>query len=201
MTEDFRPKSDFLRTLMERGYVHQCSDFAGVDDKARAGELTTYIGFDCTAQSLHVGSLLPIMMLHWLQKTGGGKPMPMMGGGTTRIGDPSGRDEGRQLLSVETIDANKAEIAAESTPDFAKRYDEMVTALRDIVIAGKGVATATTIHAATESLDEHSATVIAFVDQSVTNVTAPKGNQQRYRMVVTLAREGDRWLVSNVETL
>ncbi|MCC2097734.1 MAG: tyrosine--tRNA ligase, partial [Hyphomicrobiales bacterium] len=110
MTEDFRPKSDFLRTLMERGYVHQCSDFAGVDDKARAGELTTYIGFDCTAQSLHVGSLLPIMMLHWLQKTGGGKPMPMMGGGTTRIGDPSGRDEGRQLLSVETIDANKAEI-------------------------------------------------------------------------------------------
>ncbi|MCB0929698.1 MAG: mce associated protein mas1a [Mycobacterium sp.] len=104
-------------------------------------------------------------------------------------------------FDYQNLDANKAEIAAESTPDFAKRYDEMVTALRDIVIAGKGVATATTIHAATESLDEHSATVIAFVDQSVTNVTAPKGNQQRYRMVVTLAREGDRWLVSNVETL
>jgi tyrosyl-tRNA synthetase len=110
MSEDFRPKSDFLRTLMERGYVHQCSDFAGLDEKAKAGELTTYIGFDCTAASLHVGSLLPIMMLHWLQKTGGGKPVPLMGGGTTRVGDPSGKDESRQLLPVETIDANKAEI-------------------------------------------------------------------------------------------
>jgi tyrosyl-tRNA synthetase len=110
MSDDFRPKSDFLRTLVERGYVHQCSDFAGLDEKAKAGELTTYIGFDCTAASLHVGSLLPIMMLHWLQKTGGGKPVPLMGGGTTRVGDPSGKDESRQLLPVETIDANKAEI-------------------------------------------------------------------------------------------
>ena len=110
MSDDFRPKSDFLRTLMERGYVHQCSDFAGLDEKAKAGELTTYIGFDCTAASLHVGSLLPIMMLHWLQKTGGGKPVPLMGGGTTRVGDPSGKDESRQLLPVETIDANKTEI-------------------------------------------------------------------------------------------
>ena len=110
MSEDFRPKSDFLRTLIERGYVHQCSDFAGLDEKAKAGELTTYIGFDCTAASLHVGSLLPIMMLHWLQKTGGGKPVPLMGGGTTRVGDPSGKDESRQLLPVETIYANKAEI-------------------------------------------------------------------------------------------
>lgn len=110
MSDDFRPKSDFLRTLMERGYVHQCSDFAGLDEKAKAGELTTYIGFDCTAASLHVGSLLPIMMLQWLQKTGGGKPVPLMGGGTTRVGDPSGKDESRQLLPVETIDANKAEI-------------------------------------------------------------------------------------------
>jgi tyrosyl-tRNA synthetase len=110
MSDDFRPKSDFLRTLMERGYIHQCSDFAGLDEKAKAGELTTYIGFDCTAASLHVGSLLPIMMLHWLQKTGGGKPVPLMGGGTTRVGDPSGKDESRQLLPVETIDANKAEI-------------------------------------------------------------------------------------------
>ena len=110
MSDDFRPKSDFLRTLMERGYVHQCSDFAGLDEKAKAGELTTYIGFDCTAASLHVGSLLPIMMLQWLQKTGGGKPVPLMGGGTTRVGDPSGKDESRQLLPVETIDANKTEI-------------------------------------------------------------------------------------------
>ena len=92
-------------------------------------------------------------------------------------------------------------LLVEIEPQVAPRRITLDGALRDIVIAGKGVATATTIHAATESLDEHSATVIAFVDQSVTNVTAPKGNQQRYRMVVTLAREGDRWLVSNVETL
>lgn len=110
MSDDFRPQSDFLATLMARGFVHQCSDFAGLDAKAKAGELTTYIGFDCTASSLHVGSLLPIMMLRWLQKTGGGKPVPLMGGGTTRVGDPSGKDESRQLLSVETIDENKASI-------------------------------------------------------------------------------------------
>lgn len=106
---NFRPKSDFLQVLMERGYIHQCSDFQGLDDKARAGELISYIGFDCTAPSLHVGSLLPIMMLRWLQKTGG-KPIPLMGGGTTRVGDPSGKDESRQLLPVETIEKNKAAI-------------------------------------------------------------------------------------------
>ena len=110
MSDDFRPQSDFLATLMARGFVHQCSDFAGLDARAKAGELTTYIGFDCTAASLHVGSLLPIMMLRWLQKTGGGKPVPLMGGGTTRVGDPSGKDESRQLLSVEKIDENKASI-------------------------------------------------------------------------------------------
>jgi tyrosyl-tRNA synthetase len=110
MSADFRPKSDFLSILMERGYVHQCSDFAGVDDKARNGELTAYIGYDCTAASLHIGHLLPTMMLRWLQKTGGGKPIPLMGGGTTRVGDPSGKDESRRLLPIETIDANKAEI-------------------------------------------------------------------------------------------
>ncbi|MGE3247514.1 MAG: tyrosine--tRNA ligase [Beijerinckiaceae bacterium] len=109
MSDDFRPRSDFLRTVMERGYVHQCSDFAGLDEKAARGELIAYIGFDCTAPSLHVGSLLPIMLLRWLQKTGN-KPIPLMGGGTTRVGDPSGKDESRQLLTIETIDANKAEI-------------------------------------------------------------------------------------------
>ncbi len=106
MTASFTPKSDFLRVLIERGFVHQCSDYAGLDEKALAGGLSAYIGFDCTAPSLHVGSMLPIMMLHWLQKTGG-KPIALMGGGTTRVGDPSGKDEARKLLSVEQIEQNK----------------------------------------------------------------------------------------------
>ena len=106
MTVAFSPKSDFLRVLIERGFVHQCSDFAGLDEKALAGGLTAYIGFDCTAPSLHVGSMLPIMMLRWLQKTGG-KPIALMGGGTTRVGDPSGKDEARKLLSIEQIEQNK----------------------------------------------------------------------------------------------
>jgi tyrosyl-tRNA synthetase len=109
MTEDFTPRSDFLRALVERGFVHQCSDFPGLDEKARVGGLAAYIGFDCTAPSLHVGSLLPIMMLAWLQRTGG-KPLPLMGGGTTRVGDPSGKDESRKLLTIEQIDSNKASI-------------------------------------------------------------------------------------------
>ena len=104
--QSFRPKSDFVATLMERGYVHQCSDFEGLDAKAAAGDLIAYIGFDCTAPSLHVGSLLPIMMLAWLQRTGG-KPVPLMGGGTTRVGDPSGKDEARKILTIEAIEANK----------------------------------------------------------------------------------------------
>ncbi|MCC0003758.1 MAG: tyrosine--tRNA ligase [Methylobacteriaceae bacterium] len=103
---EFRPKSDFLAALIERGYLHQCSDLEGLDAKAKAGELIAYIGFDCTAASLHVGSLLPIMMLTWLQKTGG-KPVPLMGGGTTRVGDPSGKDEARKILSIEAIGQNK----------------------------------------------------------------------------------------------
>ena len=106
---DQQPQSEFLRTLFARGFVHQCSDVAGLDEKALAGELVAYIGFDCTAPSLHVGSLLPIMMLHWLQKTGG-KPITLMGGGTTRVGDPSGKDESRKMLTVETIESNKDSI-------------------------------------------------------------------------------------------
>ncbi len=106
MSETFKPRSDFLRVLIERSYVHQCSDFAGLDAKAASGELVAYVGYDCTAPSLHVGSLISIMMLHWLQQTGG-KPLPLMGGGTTRVGDPSGRDESRRLLTPEQIDANK----------------------------------------------------------------------------------------------
>src|SRR6478672_13723446 len=95
--------------MQERGFVHQCSDFAGLDDKARLGSLVAYIGFDCTAPSLHVGSLVQIMMLHWLQETGG-RPVALMGGGTTMVGDPSGKDESRKLLTVADIEANKAGI-------------------------------------------------------------------------------------------
>ena len=109
MTDAFEPKSDFLRVMQERGFIHQCSDFAGLDEKARSGSLVAYIGFDCTAPSLHVGSLVQIMMLHWLQETGG-KPVALMGGGTTMVGDPSGRDESRKLLTIAQIEANKAGI-------------------------------------------------------------------------------------------
>ncbi|MBV9977927.1 MAG: tyrosine--tRNA ligase [Hyphomicrobiales bacterium] len=99
-------ESEFLRTLDERGFIHQCSDFAGLDALARRNEVVGYIGFDCTAVSLHIGSLIQIMMLYWLQQTGN-KAVALMGGGTTRVGDPSGRDQSRKLLSVEEIEANK----------------------------------------------------------------------------------------------
>jgi tyrosyl-tRNA synthetase len=99
-------KSEFLNTLAERRYIHQCSDFAGLDALAAANKAVAYIGFDCTASSLHVGSLVQIMLLHWLQQTGN-KPIVLMGGGTTRVGDPSGRDESRKILTLEDIEANK----------------------------------------------------------------------------------------------
>ncbi|MEE7459012.1 tyrosine--tRNA ligase [Methylorubrum populi] len=104
--ESFAPKSDFIRVLQERGFIHQASDLAGIDALAAEGGLTTYTGYDCTAASLHVGHLLSIMMLHWLQQTGG-RPIVLMGGGTTRVGDPSGRDESRKILSLEQIETNK----------------------------------------------------------------------------------------------
>jgi tyrosyl-tRNA synthetase len=106
---DFSPKSDFLRILMERGFIHQCSDYAGLDALAAKGEVTAYVGYDCTAPSLHVGHLISIMMLSWLQRSGN-RPIALMGGGTTRVGDPSGKDESRKILTIEQIDANKAEI-------------------------------------------------------------------------------------------
>jgi tyrosyl-tRNA synthetase len=106
---DFAPKSDFLRTLQERGFIHQCSDLAGLDALAAKGEATAYVGYDCTAPSLHIGNYLTMMMLHWLQQSGN-KPITLMGGGTTRVGDPSGKDESRALRTVEEIDANKASI-------------------------------------------------------------------------------------------
>jgi tyrosyl-tRNA synthetase len=100
-------KSDFLRTLTERGFVHQCSDESGLDALADKGDVVAYVGYDCTAPSLHVGSLISIMMLRWLQQFGG-KPVVLMGGGTTRVGDPSGKDETRKILSLEDIESNKA---------------------------------------------------------------------------------------------
>ncbi|MBN8534775.1 MAG: tyrosine--tRNA ligase [Rhizobiales bacterium] len=103
---DFQPKSDFLATLIERGYVHQASDLAGLDALAAKGGVVAYVGYDCTAPSLHIGSLISIMMLAWLQRTGN-KPIALMGGGTTRVGDPSGKDETRRILSIEDIEANK----------------------------------------------------------------------------------------------
>ena len=102
-------KSDFLRVLQERGFIHQLSDAEGLDALAAKGEAIAYVGYDCTAPSLHIGHLLSIMMLHWFQKTGN-KPIALMGGGTTRVGDPSGRDETRKLLTYEQIDANKESI-------------------------------------------------------------------------------------------
>jgi tyrosyl-tRNA synthetase len=102
-------KSDFMRIVHERGMVHQCSDSARLDELLASGVRTAYIGFDCTADSLHVGHLTQIMLLRWWQKTGH-KPIALMGGGTTKVGDPSGRDETRQLLTTEQIDANMASI-------------------------------------------------------------------------------------------
>ena len=102
-------KSDFMRIVHERGMVHQCSDTARLDELLSSGTRTAYIGFDCTADSLHVGHLLQIMLLRWWQKSGH-KPIALMGGGTTKVGDPSGRDETRQLLTPAQIDDNMASI-------------------------------------------------------------------------------------------
>jgi tyrosyl-tRNA synthetase len=102
-------KSDFLNVLNERGFIHQCSDFAGLDALAFKGEAIAYIGYDCTAPSLHIGNLLTAMLLHWLQQTGN-KPVTLMGGGTTMVGDPSGKDETRTLRTVEEIESNKNSI-------------------------------------------------------------------------------------------
>ncbi len=98
-------RSDFLRTISARGYVHQCTDLDALDAAMASGPVVGYIGFDCTADSLHVGSLIQIMLLSWLQKTGH-KPIVLMGGGTTKVGDPSGKDEARALLDDAGIARN-----------------------------------------------------------------------------------------------
>jgi tyrosyl-tRNA synthetase len=103
------PRSDFLREAVERGFVLQCTDLEALDAAMCSGRIAAYIGFDCTADSLHVGNLVGIMSLRLLQKHGH-RPVVLMGGGTTRIGDPSGKDESRQLLTDEQIAANMAGI-------------------------------------------------------------------------------------------
>jgi len=101
----YHPKSDFLRVMIERGFLADCTDYQALDDALIAGVVPAYIGFDATAKSLHVGSLIQIMMLRWLQKTGH-QPITLMGGGTTKVGDPSFRADERPLLTPEQIDAN-----------------------------------------------------------------------------------------------
>ena len=103
----YQPKSDFLNVMIERGFLADCTDYQGLDDALVAGTVPAYIGYDATAASLHVGHLLNIMMLRWLQKSGG-KPITLMGGGTTKVGDPSFRSDERPLLTPEKIDENIA---------------------------------------------------------------------------------------------
>lgn len=102
-------KSDFLHTLSERGFIHQISDESGLDELFQKEIVSAYIGFDATAPSLHAGSMVQIMMLHWLQKTGH-RPVALMGGGTSMVGDPSGKDESRKMLTVDMIEENKTGI-------------------------------------------------------------------------------------------
>src|SRR5690606_41640554 len=103
-------KSDVLRTMHERGFIHQVSDESGLDDLLSKETVTAYIGFDPTAPSLHAGGLIQIMMLHWFQQTGH-RPISLMGGGTGMVGDPSFKEEARQLMTIETIESNIASIS------------------------------------------------------------------------------------------
>ena len=117
----YHPKSDFMAVMMTRGFLADCTDYQGLDKVLVKGVVPAYIGFDATAKSLHVGSLIQIMMLRWLQKTGH-KPITLMGGGTTKVGDPSFRADERPLLSVEQIDDNIAGIKKVFSAYI--RYDE-----------------------------------------------------------------------------
>jgi tyrosyl-tRNA synthetase len=103
------PKSDFLRLIVERGYLHQCTDFEALDEMAAKGRITAYVGYDATGDSLHIGHLVSIMMLYWMQQFGH-RPITLMGGGTTKVGDPSGKDETRKMLTDDDIAGNIASI-------------------------------------------------------------------------------------------
>ncbi len=120
----YRPKSDFMHVMMERGYLADCTDYQGLDEALSKGVVPAYIGFDATAKSLHVGSLIQIMMLRWLQKTGH-KPITLMGGGTTKVGDPSFRADERPLLTEAQIDDNIAGIKKVFAAYI--RYDDSAT--------------------------------------------------------------------------
>ena len=98
-------KSDFLNVLASRGFIHQVSEPERLDALAASGTITAYVGYDATAPSLHIGNLLTVTMLRWLQKTGH-RPIALMGGGTTRVGDPSGKDESRKILTDAMIGEN-----------------------------------------------------------------------------------------------
>ena len=104
-----RPQSDFLHAIAERGFVADCTDLEGLDAALKGGVVTGYIGYDLTASSLHIGNLVQIMLLRWLQRTGH-RPITLMGGGTTKVGDPSGKDEMRRIIGPEEIEANAAGI-------------------------------------------------------------------------------------------
>ena len=105
----FKPKSEFLRVMQDRGYIHQVSDIEALDRALTSGVVTAYVGYDCTADSLHIGSLISIMMMRWFQRTGH-RPITLMGGGTTKVGDPTDKDQQRPLLSDAVINANLASI-------------------------------------------------------------------------------------------
>ncbi len=107
---EYEFKSDLLRCLEKRGFLQQCTDPKALDERVQKGPITAYIGFDATADCLHVGSLIQIMMLRWFQKFGH-KPIVLMGGGTTKVGDPSGKDSQRKILTTELIEQNKTQIA------------------------------------------------------------------------------------------
>ena len=111
----YHPKSDFMRVMMTRGFLADCTDYQALDEAFAKGVVPGYIGFDATAKSLHVGSLIQIMMLRWLQKCGG-KPIVLMGGGTTKIGDPSFRADERPLLTDDQINDNIAGIKRAFSP-------------------------------------------------------------------------------------
>lgn len=105
----YHPKSDFIQVIMERGFFADCTDIQGLDEALAKGPVTGYIGYDLTASSLHIGNLVQIMLLRWLQKTGH-RPITLMGGGTTKVGDPSGKDEMRKIISVDQINTNARSI-------------------------------------------------------------------------------------------
>ena len=122
-------KSDFLTILQERGFIHQCSDFDGLDALAAKGEAVAYVGYDCTAPSLHIGNFLTMMMLYWLQQSGN-KPITLMGGGTTMVGDPSGKDESRALRS----DSPKLKPIKTASAACSPRYCAMANGASDAVM-------------------------------------------------------------------